>query len=94
MAYDYFKADDRCRPHYPHPPMAKKPLIIGDRVRFTSAWLGSTGSASSPVARLRGTVVGLKSFSAGNIYATVEWDQVYFETKQTNVLSVNLQRMK
>jgi hypothetical protein len=75
--------------------MAKAPRVnIGDRVRFTSAWLRSTCSATSPVARLRGTVVGIKSYSSGGSYATIEWDTLYFETRQTNVLDVNLQKLR
>ena len=75
--------------------MAKtKTFNVGDRVRFSSAWLRSTCSVSSPVARIRGTVTQIKSLGSNNLYATVDWDTLYFETKETNVLTANLQRIR
>ena len=75
--------------------MASSPkLNIGDRVRFSSAWLRSTSSATSPVARLRGTVTEVKSLGSSNQYATIEWDYLYFAERQTTVLCNNLQKVK
>lgn len=74
--------------------MASSPISIGDRVRFSSAWLRSTSSATSPVARLRGTVIEVKSLGSSNQYATIEWDSLYFAERQTTVLCSNLQTVK
>jgi hypothetical protein len=74
--------------------MAKPSLTVGDRVKFTRNWLGSTCSMSTPVARLKGTVQTVWSYPSGLQMATVRWDVKYFDTMETNVLSANLQRLR
>jgi hypothetical protein len=74
--------------------MATPKLSVGDRVRFSSAWLRNTSSATSPVARLRGTVIEVKSLGSSNQYATVRWEQKYFDSQETTVLCSNLQTVK
>lgn len=73
--------------------MAKRTsLAVGDRVKFTRNWLGSTGSLSSPVARLKGTVQTVREYPSGLQMVTVRWDTLYFDSIETNVLSANLTR--
>lgn len=74
--------------------MAKKPLSIGDRVKFSQAWLGSTGSMSSPIAKLKGTVQTVWSYPSGLQMVTIRWDRLHFATIETNVLSDNLTRLR
>lgn len=73
--------------------MAKPKLTVGDRVRFASAWLRSTCSATSPVARLQGTVQTVRNYSSCQL-VTVRWDTLYFDTIETNVNAANLQRLR
>lgn len=69
-------------------------INVGDRVRFSSAWLRSTSSATSPVARLRGEVIEVMSLGSSNQYAKVRWDYKYFDSQETIVLCSNLQKLK
>lgn len=75
--------------------MAKRrPLTVGDRVKFSQMWLGSTGSMSSPTAKLKGTVQTVWSYPSGLQMVTVRWDRLHFATIETNVLSANLTRLR
>lgn len=71
-----------------------KPLSIGDRVRFSAEWLRNTGSYTGSVGQLTGTVSAIREYRAMPPIATVQWDQNYFNTQETNVLTTNLQRIK
>lgn len=64
-------------------------IAVGDRVRFTRAWLQSTGSYTGQLPRLTGTVTEVRKL--GTIYVKVLWDQVYFEERETMALASNLQ---
>lgn len=75
--------------------MAKRTsLAVGDRVKFSRNWLGSTASMSSPVARLKGVIQTVKNYPSGLQMVTVRWDRLYFDTLETNVLSANLTRLR
>jgi hypothetical protein len=64
---------------------------IGSRVRFSKAWLQSTGTYTGPVPQLRGTVAAVRTFSSCPAMVAVDWDVRYFDGKITNVLATNLE---
>ncbi len=71
-----------------------KTFTTGDRVRFSSAWLRSTGTCTGAVPQLRGTVTQVRAFGSCPALVTVQWDQRYFDTQATRVLASNLERSR
>ena len=68
---------------------------IGDRVRFRSEFLRSTGQYTGEVPRMRGEVIERKAYSGGFAYLKVKWDSHYFnDTGITSVLEANLEVIK
>ena len=70
-------------------------INIGDRVRFRSSFLRSTGQQTGEVPRLRGEVIKRRSFGSGYVMLTVKWDNTYFNDEGvTNVCASNLEKIK
>jgi hypothetical protein len=69
--------------------MAKKCTIsVGDKVRYSPAFLRSTGQYTGDIPHARGTVVALKLF--GNVtLATIDWANPEIPAK---VLTSNLEK--
>lgn len=70
------------------------PNAIGQRVRFTRSWLQSIGAYTGQLPQMRGTVTGIRKYSGGSVMVSVDWDVLYFQTKETSVLSCNLEVIK
>ena len=68
----------------------RKSLAVGDRVRYTRAWLRSTCSYTGPLPRARGTVTAIDPFGR-NALVTVDWGHPDIPPR---VLNLNLERCR
>lgn len=69
-------------------------IAVGDTVRYSSAFLKSTGSYTSGIGSLRGKVVAVTPPAAEADWPpliTVRWNDEYFDTPVSTVLASNLQ---
>lgn len=64
----------------------------GDKVRFSSDWLKSTGQVTGEVPFMRGVVTAVKDLSEDRQIVTVRWGSVEDDEPYTSrVLSSNLE---
>lgn len=66
--------------------MRKTPITVGDRVRYSRAFLQSTMQYAGAVPHARGTVIAVAIEDKKFRLVTVEWDNV----SASNVLACNL----
>jgi len=68
----------------------RKPLAVGDRVRYSKAWLRSTCSYTGPLPRAKGTITALAKFGRNRL-ATIDWGDPDMPPR---VLDANLERCR